>query len=73
MAARRTPQRPKVDPVKRICNNCLYSEWITDDQRHTDLEGKPICLRCPYYGFYIVRGHKACNKWKPKVLENVSK
>lgn len=39
-------------------------EWITDDHRHRDLNGNPICLRCPHYQYYIVRGRRACFKWE---------
>ena len=70
MAKRRTaPVRPGQSQPKwinEICDTCRFSSWITDDLRHLDLNGKPICLRCPHYQWHIVRGRRACGKWEPK-------
>lgn len=54
----------KVIETAEVCDTCILSEWVTDDNRHLDLKGNPICLRCPNQKHYIVRGHKACSKWK---------
>lgn len=64
-AARPSQSQPQWQ--KEVCDTCRFSEWITDDHRHRDLNGKPICLRCPNYPHYIVRGRRACNKWKKGV------
>lgn len=67
MAARRNPtQNPNAVPVKHRCDDCALATWVTDNQRHLSLEGKPICKRCPEYEYYIVRGKEACSKWKAK-------
>ena len=44
-AARPSQSQPQWQ--KEVCDTCRFSEWITDDHRHRDLNGKPICLRCP--------------------------
>ena len=68
MAKKRTaPVRPgQQQPqwLNEICDTCRFSEWITNEQRHLDLNGNPICLRCPHYQWFIVRGHRACAKWE---------
>lgn len=50
MAKKRTaPVRPGQSQPKwinEICDTCRFSSWITDNLRHLDLNGKPICLRC---------------------------
>lgn len=72
MAKKATPTRPgqkQPEWQTQICDTCRFSSWVTDDQRHYDLEGKPICLRCPHYQWYIVRGRKACGKWERKPKE----
>lgn len=52
--------------VNEICDTCRFAAWVTEEQRHLDLNGKPICLRCPNYAYYIVRGRRACAKWQAK-------
>ena len=67
MAKRVTAPRPGTKQPEwqtEICDTCRFSEWITDDHRYRDLNGNPICLRCPHYEFYIVRGRRACSKWE---------
>ena len=52
MAKRITAPRPGTKQPEwqtEICDTCRFSEWITDDHRHRDLNGNPICLRCPHY------------------------
>lgn len=44
-AARPSQSQPQWQ--KEVCDTCRFSEWITDDHRHRDLNGKPICLRFP--------------------------
>lgn len=52
--------------LNKICDTCRLASWVTDEFRHLDLNGKPICLRCPHEKWYIVRGRRACDKWEPK-------
>ena len=44
-AARPSQSQPQWQ--KEVCDTCRFSEWITDDHRHRDLNGKPICLLAP--------------------------
>ena len=56
MAKRVTAPRPGTKQPEwqtEICDTCRFSEWITDDHRHRDLNGNPICLRCPHYEFTL--------------------
>ena len=50
---------------KNICDTCFYSKWIETHQMK-DLNGKPICLKCKYRKYAIIRGNKACEKWTKK-------
>lgn len=53
------------EPEKRICDDCMFSEWVTGHE-NMDLNGKPICLTCPERQYMFVRGRIACDKWKAK-------
>lgn len=45
----------------------MQSSYIDNgDQRHININGDSICLRCSYYPHYIVKGRKSCDKWKLK-------
>ena len=75
MAKRVTAPRPGTKQPEwqtEICDTCRFSEWITDDHRHINLKGEPICLRCPHYPHYIVRGRRACSKWESKFKNNIT-
>lgn len=54
--------------INEKCDTCKLSEWITDSHIHIDVNGNPICLRCPYHS-YIIRGAKACKKWEKRTNE----
>lgn len=69
--APRMGETGKLNWINQICDTCRYSKWVTDDHRHFDLKGKPICLRCPNHKYYIVRGHRACDKWKQKQQDSL--
>lgn len=67
MVAKRPPKKEtkvKKEPEKHVCDDCKLAKWVTDNHRHMDMNGKPICLTCPNKSYYIVRGTPACKDFK---------
>lgn len=48
------------------CGECRFGQWITDNHRHYDLLGRPICVRCHFTNKYMVRSERACYRFEPK-------
>lgn len=56
-----------------ICGDCGWGEYYYTHS-NLDIEGKPICLKCPYVdNRSMIRPEKACDKWKPKRNQGISK
>lgn len=66
MTTRKKTANPAKEPEYKneICDNCELATWVTHLHQHLDHAGKPICLRCPHYQWFIVRGRRACAKWE---------
>lgn len=48
------------------CGDCGWGVFY-DEPHNLDLNGRPICLKCPYTeNRKRIRSEKACDKWKPK-------
>lgn len=58
-------QRKTQTTNNEICDHCALAHW---DTKHInqDWQGKPIGLRCPHQQWLIIRGTKACDKFKPQ-------
>ena len=67
MAKKYTPTKAPEQP-QRYCGDCAFGTWV-DSFSNMDWQGKPICLTCPNRQFYILRGAKACEKWKQKPIK----
>lgn len=56
-----------------ICGDCGWGEYYYTHS-NLDIEGKPICLKCPYVdNRSMIRSEKAYDKWKPKRNQCISK
>lgn len=57
--------REKQPTTINRCDDCALATW---DRKHinTDHEGEPIGLRCPFQQWLIIRGTKACKKFKAR-------
>lgn len=58
----------KKDESKPVhtCGDCGWGEFYYTHS-NLDIEGKPICLKCPHvWNRSVIRSEKACDKWKPK-------
>lgn len=56
--------------LDHFCGDCGWGKFYYDF-KNLDIEGKPICLRCPYTENRVrIRSEKACDKWKPKMRRN---
>lgn len=52
--------------LSHTCGDCGWGEF-THEYNNLDLNGKPICLYCPFTERRKrIRSEKACDKWKPK-------
>ncbi len=51
--------------TKNICGNCNHGSWI-DSHSNLDWNKKPICLKCPFEKYNIIRSQKACINFKKK-------
>lgn len=72
-------KREKASKPNQICSDCACATWQWKHE-HIDLQGKPICLTCPYAEWWIIRGtvNNECahyikgepkNKEKPKKMK----
>lgn len=58
-------KKDKPKPV-HTCGDCGCGKFYYTDS-NLDIEGKPICLKCPYVeNRCMIRSEKACDKWKKK-------
>lgn len=63
-------EKEKVTSPVYVNHNCGDCGWGVFDYENSnlDLNGKPICLECPYTeNRKRIRSEKACDKWKPKI------
>lgn len=54
--------------LNHTCGDCGCGTFYYDHS-NLDLNGKPICLTCPYHKWKKIRSEKACDKWKSKKQE----
>lgn len=52
--------------LSHTCGDCGWGTFYYDHS-NLDMNGKPICLTCPYHKWKKIRSEKACDKWKPRV------
>jgi len=53
-------------PVFNKCVDCSHGEYL-DYLANMDMNGKPICLRCPFKEFNVPRFDKACSNFKKRI------
>lgn len=53
------------DYIGHTCGECAIGQFDYS-QINIDMNGKPICLTCPYHKFKRIRSAKACDKWKAR-------
>lgn len=47
------------------CGECGWGKFLPDHS-NLDINGKPICLECPYTeNRKRIRSERACDRWKP--------
>lgn len=50
---------------QHYCGDCDNAMWFYDS-RNIDHNGKPICCRCKFAEYEVLRTKKACKHWKKK-------
>lgn len=67
MAPRKRPvkEADTEPPSEHICDDCVYCEWITV-WSNLDIHGNPICFKCKYQKWQMIRRRKGCLNWKPR-------
>lgn len=67
MAARKkVSEQKQPEHYNKTCGECGNGRFFYDID-NLDLDGKPICLDCPYTeNRKRIRSERACDKWKPK-------
>lgn len=67
MAARKkVSEQKQPEHYNKTCGECGNGRFFYDID-NLDLNGKPICLDCPYTeNRKRIRSERACDKWKPK-------
>lgn len=67
MAPRKRPvKEPEPEQeIEHVCDDCDYCEWITA-WKNLDIYGNPICFKCKYQKWHMIRRRKGCLNWKPR-------
>lgn len=71
MAARKkVSEQKQPEYYNKTCGECGNGRFFYDIG-NLDLNGKPICLDCPYTeNRKRIRSERACDKWKPKSINS---
>lgn len=56
----------KVPTLDNKCGDCSNGTFL-EHQSNMDLNGKPICLKCPFKEFNVGRFEKACINFKKRM------
>ena len=59
------PKKEKVPKVKHYCGECALGTFYYT-HNNIDLNGKPICLKCPHSDTSRIRSELACRYFKEK-------
>jgi hypothetical protein len=64
LMAKKQPIKKQI-PVLQKCGDCSHGKFL-DHLANMDLNGNPICLKCPFKEFNVGRFEKACVNFKKK-------
>lgn len=68
MAKKKIEQAPAY--MNHTCGDCGWGKF-TNESSNLDMNGKPICLDCPYTkDRRMIRCERACDRWKPNKSKN---
>lgn len=65
-AKNQPPTSKQIPATVKKCGDCSHGTFL-DHFGNFDLDGKPICLKCPFKEFNVGRFEKACEKFKKRL------